>query len=187
MASPARFELTTFRLGGGRSILLSYEDTICGYIRRGKHARQEELYRSSGGVVNQSGDEFGAARGDQLPLRPVGAAVRGALKLGVVHARSVDRAGAELFYARGIDLVVLSGGDDQRRAVDLVQVSLEFPREPAEIDKFSRGEPAVHLRVGIIAPGGLSSPAFGVTYDGNDRAERARDAQIAFHLNRRAD
>ena len=28
VASPARFELTTFRLGGGRSILLSYGDMM---------------------------------------------------------------------------------------------------------------------------------------------------------------
>jgi len=32
-------------------------------------------------IVNQTRDEFGAARGDRLALRPVGAAVRRMVKL----------------------------------------------------------------------------------------------------------
>ncbi len=76
LASPARFERAAFRLGGERSILLSYGDTYAVVAPRINGTRQEELYRSSVVIVNQTRDEFGAARGDRFPLRPVGAAVR---------------------------------------------------------------------------------------------------------------
>jgi len=46
-----------------------------------ENTRQEELYRSMGRVVNQRGNEVSAARGDRIPLRPVGAAVRRVVKL----------------------------------------------------------------------------------------------------------
>ena len=80
MASPARFERAAFRLGGERSILLSYGDKYAVLCCR-ENTRQEELYRSMGRVVNQRGNEVSAARGDRIPLRPVGAAVRRVVKL----------------------------------------------------------------------------------------------------------
>ena len=80
LASPARFERAAFRLGGERSILLSYGDRYS-IFAAAQNARQKELYRSAGGIVNQSGDEFRAARGNLLPLRPIGAAVRRMVKL----------------------------------------------------------------------------------------------------------
>ena len=54
---------------------------ICGFAPRKNGTRQEELYRSRVVIVNQARDEFGAARGDRFPLRPVGAAVRRMVKL----------------------------------------------------------------------------------------------------------
>ena len=89
LASPARFERAAFRLGGERSILLSYGDRYLVVLHAALrvlnglplNVRQEELYRSAGGIVNQTRDEFDAACGDLLSLRPIGAAMRRMVKL----------------------------------------------------------------------------------------------------------
>ena len=120
LASPARFERAAFRLGGERSILLSYGDKYAVVTARKHAARQEELYRSGGMIVNQRGNKRGAAGGNLIPLRAIGAAVRRMVKLREIYAGRVDRAFAEDFDALRIDLVVMSRGDEQRRAVDLV-------------------------------------------------------------------
>ena len=98
---------------------------------RAEAARQEELYRSNRMLVNQVGDEFRAARGDDLLFRAVGAAVRRMLELREIHAGNVDRAGAEDLDARGIDFIVPRGSDEQRRAIDLRKVLFQLSRKPA--------------------------------------------------------
>ncbi|MPN53738.1 hypothetical protein SDC9_201404 [bioreactor metagenome] len=57
--------------------------------------------------------------------------MRRMLKLRKIHAGHVDRAGTEDFDARGINLVVLGGGDEQRRAVDLYEVLAQLSRKTA--------------------------------------------------------
>ena len=113
-------ETNVDRLGGERSILLSYGDKYAVVAARGSTARQEELYRSGGMIVNQSGNKRGAAGGNLIPLGAIGAAVRRMVKLRQIYARRVDRALTEDFDALRIDLVVMSRRDEQRRAVDLV-------------------------------------------------------------------
>ena len=149
--------------------------------------RQEELYRSRGVIVNQGGDEIGAAHGDQLPLRPVGTAMRRMVELREVYARDVNRSGAEDFDARGVYFIILRGGNKQRRAIDLIEIALELSRKTTEIDELSRGESAVHLRVEVVSPGGFAAAALRICHHGDDRAERARRTQIPLHLDRCAD
>ena len=124
-------------------------------------------------IVNQTRDEFGAPRGDLLPLRTVGAAVRRMVKLREVYAGHIDGSRAEDFDARGVHLVVLRRGDEQRRTVDLVEVASELLRESSEIDELSRGESAVHLRVEVVSPGGLAAAALRISHHGDNRAQRA--------------